>query len=172
MEICIQQITGSSANSLLTDDSTLWCGVYGGHLLAVYDLAGNKRRESINYEPKRQSAQVNVLRKRGNCVLLGCEDGVVRVVDPRENSVVQNVDVHSGVSDIRVIDHQDSLMLTSGHEGDVKIWDSRWMQHSLYTVSSGLKYGSAIEQVSLDRQGNHLFLAQSDGSIPILATNL
>ncbi len=52
MEICIQKITGSSANSLLTDDSTLWCGVYGAHMLGQYDLAGNKRRESINYDSK------------------------------------------------------------------------------------------------------------------------
>uniref|UniRef100_A0A0B7APY5 Coronin n=1 Tax=Arion vulgaris TaxID=1028688 RepID=A0A0B7APY5_9EUPU len=115
----------------------------------IYNVAGAAGTEVFDFSNHGDQIQSISWKDDGTLLVTSCRDKIIRVIDIRANSVVQEGPGHQNIKDSRVLwlGGKDMFMSTGFSQGrarEVRIWDPRNLSSSLMNMDIGSSTGTIM----------------------------
>lgn len=126
--------------------------------LRVWDLDGRPLRMWGPFENETDTCAIDAARGR---VVLGCDDGVIRVFEADTGVLIKAIPAHSsGIKKVAVA--PDGQILSAAYDQKIIVWDRTTLQQRLMLESFASKWERSF---SWSRDGSRIFAGTFDGTV-------
>jgi len=148
-----------TANNILATTST-------DYSVKIWDIEKGKDVCSIDAQHT-DIVQACDWNRNGSLIITSCKDKKIRLIDPRMNKIVQEVEAHQGVKGSRVIFVGDKIIsvgFSKQSEREVTLWDAKDFKNKISTQT--IDTASGLLMPFYDEDTKVLFLGgKGDGNI-------